>query len=148
MKLSPIILLLILMVLSFNMTNAQETGIKNKEPTVLKIENPYKKGKTKWLNNNGFETSTYDWSDIEVNLLIDKSLKRRSTGNLLGFTGGGILLLGLYANLVASTFQRESKVINGPYIVGGTLIATSVVLSFNSISLLNKARTAREKKFK
>ncbi|MEO9481896.1 MAG: hypothetical protein ABJG47_00530 [Ekhidna sp.] len=145
-------LLTTLFLFSFFLANGQEPDTTASE-TVLKIQNPYKKNRTKWLNSNGFITESYDWSDPSINLYLEKAVKRRTTSNIMGVTGGTILLLGLCANLVGSVFhedrdgREEYQVIKGPYFVGGAMVATSIGLSFDSIAKVNKAKKAKEKKF-
>ena len=125
--------------------------------TILKLENPYKKNRTKWLNKNGFNTNTYTWDDPEINLYLDQAVKKRSAGNVLVYTGGGILAFGLFANFVGRMIHEisedkepgeEYQVFKGPYYLGGTLAASAIVLHLNADSKLKKARKAREKKFK
>lgn len=138
------------------LAHAQEMDSTQTDETILKIENPYKKGQTKWLNTYGFYTDGYDWSDPAINLNIEKAVKRRSTGNLLGIIGGSVLVLGLAANIFGSLAHdisdsnpnEEYQVIKGPYYIGGAMVATSIGLSFDSIAKLNKAKKAREAKLK
>ena len=124
--------------------------------TVLKLEKPLRKGQIKWMNNNGFETQTYDWNDPVINLHLTKASKRHSKANWIGIVGGSILVLGLAANAMGSLAKSVSdsnpdepyQVVKGPYYLGGAMVATSVVLSFDSIAKLNKAKKLREKKHK
>lgn len=147
-------LILVLIFISGFQLKAQETDTARAE-TILKQENPYKKNRTKWLNENRFNTSTYAWNDSAINLNIEKAIKRRSTSNIVGFTGGGILVLGLLANIVGSVVHdigdhdlgEEYQVIKGPYYLGGIMIASSVALSFDSLGKLKKAKRAREVKY-
>ncbi|MEP1032687.1 hypothetical protein [Ekhidna sp.] len=137
------------------LANAQEAEAPVGD-TILENENPYRKGQTKWLNQNEFYTEGYDWSDPEINLFLNKAVKRRSTSNALGIVGGSILVLGLVANITGSLVHsisdsnpnEEYQVIKGPYYLGGALVVTSVALSFDAIAKLNKAKNARDKKFK
>ncbi|WP_436517312.1 hypothetical protein [Ekhidna sp. To15] len=133
---------------------SQEADSTQAQETIVKIQNPYKKGRTKWLNENGFITKSYDWSDPAINLYLKKAVKRRTAANILGVTGGTVFLLGLCANFVGSVFhedrvgREEYQVIKGPYFLGGAMVATSIGLSFDSIAKVNKAKKNREKKFK
>ncbi len=134
---------------------AQEDNSSNHQETVLKKES-LKKGKKKWLNKNGFNTETYDWNDPVINLNLSKAAKRHSTSNAIGFVGGGILVLGLIGNFMGSLSHNISnskpnesyQVFSAPYYIGGAMVATSIGLSIDSIVKLNKAKKAREKKFK
>lgn len=136
--------------------HSQETDSTQSAETIVKIENPYKKGKTKWLNENGFNTSSYTWNDVQINLALDKAVKNRSTGNVLGYTGGGVILFGLLANMAGRLAyevsnndpDRQFQIFKGPYYLGGVLITSSLVLHVNALSKLKKAKDLREKKFK
>lgn len=117
--------------------------------TVVKLENPYGKGRTKWLKNNGFDTDTYMWDNPEINLRIKQAIKNRSTGNIVGFTGLGIFIFGLAANAMgrlahdigSSKPDEPYLVFKEPYYLGGALIVTSIPLHFKS---RRKLRTAKE----
>ncbi|MEQ9006309.1 MAG: hypothetical protein RLP12_00385, partial [Ekhidna sp.] len=100
-------LILILIFISGFQLKAQETD-STKAETILKLENPYKKNRTKWLIENGFNTGTYSWDDPTVNLYLDQAVKNRSTGNVLGITGGGIVVLGLAKNALGSLVKSIS----------------------------------------
>lgn len=148
--------LFVLFMLSSVFSSAQSMDSIQKTQTVMKMENPYKKGRTKWLNENGFNTKSYTWDDSEINLYLNQSVKNRSAGNVLGYTGGGVILFGLLANL-AGRFayevsnndpNRQYHVFKAPYYLGGVLVASSVVLHVRSLSKLKKAKSIRERKFR
>ena len=151
-NLTTSLILILIFILGFQL-NAQETDTTRAE-TILKSENPYKKNRTKWLNENGFNTSTYSWDDPTINLYLDQAVKNRSTGNVIGITGGGIVVLGLAMNVVGSLVKSISdsnpdepyQVVKGPYYLGGAMVATSIGLHFQAHSKLKKAREARSKK--
>ncbi|WP_425392408.1 hypothetical protein [Ekhidna sp.] len=115
--------------------------------TIVKLENPYKKGKTKWLNNNGFDTKSYDWDNPDINLYLDQSLKSRSTGNVLIFTGGTLIAAGLVINVLASFAHSigDSKpgepyqVFTEPYYLGGALVVSSIPFLIKSDKKLKQA---------
>lgn len=121
-----------------------------------KIENPYKKGQTRWLNKNQFFTEGYDWKDPAINLYLDKAIKRRATSNLVGITGASVLLLGLVGNFMGSLSKEinssnpneEYQVTTWPYYLGGTMVGTSIVLSLDSTSKLNKAKALQKARFR
>ena len=50
-------------ILISSLVKAQKSDSTQALEPILKIENPYKKGKTKWLNSQGFNTSSYRWYD-------------------------------------------------------------------------------------
>jgi hypothetical protein len=139
-------LLLILISFSCFQLNAQKSDTTRSE-TVLKLENPYKKNRTKWLNENGFNTSTYSWDDPVINLYLDQAVKNRSTGNVLGYTGGGILVLGLLVNGMGALVREISdsrpgepfQVVKEPYYLGGAMVLTSICVHINAKSKLKKA---------
>lgn len=125
--------------------------------TILKLENPYKKNRTKWLNKNGFNTNTYSWDDPKINLHVNQAVKNRSAGNVFAYTGGSILAIGMFVNFVGRFVHDawgekepgdEYQVIKAPYYLGGTLAVSSIVCHLNAASHLKKAKKAREKKFK
>lgn len=141
-------------IISFT-TNAQEQETSQAE-TLVKNENQYRKGQLKWLNSNDFNTSMYDWSDPTINLYVNQAVKRQSKAKWIGIVGGSILVLGLAANAMGSLAKSINdsnpdepyQVMKGPYYLGGAMVVTSVVLSFDSMAKLNKAKKSREKKFK
>lgn len=123
-----------------------------KVETILKSENPYRKNQTRWLNSNGFNTSSYDWSDPAINLYLNQAVRSRSTGNVIGFVGGAVVLLGLTANFFGSVFHEDNdpgeeyQIMKGPYYLGGAMVATSIGLNIRAHSKLKKARIALSKK--
>ncbi|WP_421762948.1 hypothetical protein [Ekhidna sp.] len=146
-------LFLIILLFSFYV-EAQEEDETPTSETILKVEPPFRKGQLKWLNENGFETHLYTWDEAEVNLYLNKSLERRSTANIIGAVGGTILVMGLAANFMGSLAHDISnndpdetyQVFKAPYYLGGTMIVASVGLSFDALSKLKKAKTARANK--
>ncbi|WP_370089703.1 hypothetical protein [Ekhidna sp.] len=149
------IFILILILTFCSRLHAQESDTLKAE-TILRLENPYKKNRTKWLNENGFNTSTYSWDDPTINLYLNQAVKRRSKANVIGIVGGSILVLGLAANAMGRLVESINdsnpddpyQVMKGPYYIGGAMIVTSVGLSLDSLAKLKKAKNERERKFK
>ncbi|WP_420318209.1 hypothetical protein [Ekhidna sp.] len=118
-----------------------------KSETILKHETPYRKGKNKWLNSNGFNTETYDWNHPEINLYLDESLKKRSVGNILVYSGGVLIVTGLFLNVVGSfvdsAFSNKPdepyQVIKAPYFLGGAMVVSSIPFHIKSNKKLKLA---------
>lgn len=117
------------------------------QETIVKLENPYGKGRTKWLKQNGFDTDNYQWDNPEINLYLDQALKSRSTGDIMGFTGLGIFVVGLAANAMgriakdigSSKPDEPYRVFKAPYYLGGALIVSSIPFHIKSNKKLKKA---------
>lgn len=138
----------LILILTFcSQLNAQESDTV-KAKTILKLENPYKKNQTKWLNSNEFNTSSYDWSNPAVNLYLDRAVKNRSTGNALGLAGGAALLLGVLTSIQAGVMRSSgnsegsNSTINPFYLIGGTFVVTSIGLKMDSHNQLRNAKNA------
>ncbi len=137
-------------------SSAQEPESSQPTKSVVKIDNPYKKGRTKWLNSHGFNTKTYDWRDAEINLYVEKAVKNRTTGNILAYSGGGIIVTGLLLNLAGSLAKEINssnpdepyQVFKAPYYLGGALSVSGIVMHLKAESNLKKAKAARQRKFK
>lgn len=111
------------------------------------MENPYGKGRTKWLKQNGFDTDSYQWDNPEINLYLDQTFKSRSVGNIVGFTGLGIFVVGLAANAMgriakdigSSKPDEPYRVFKAPYYLGGALIVSSIPFHIKSNKKLKLA---------
>lgn len=113
------------------------------------------KGQIKWLNQYGFETEGYEWNDPAIKMNVRKALRRRDLSTMMGIVGGGAIVMGAIYNLFLGPLAHSVgdtggtfKGSNASYYIGGAMVVTSITLSFNSLSKLNKAKKAREKKFK
>jgi len=117
------------------------------QETIVKLENPYGKGRTKWLIRNGFDTDSYNWDNPEINLYLDQTFKSRLTGNILGFTGLGIFVFGLAANTIgrladdigSSKPDEPYRIFKEPYYLGGALIISSIPFHIKSNRKLKSA---------
>ncbi|MEQ6166641.1 hypothetical protein AAOE16_05550 [Ekhidna sp. MALMAid0563] len=139
-------LLSVLMLFCCYQVQGQNIDSTNNE-TIIKRENPYRKGKTKWLNSSGFNTETYNWNHPEINLYLDESLKKRSVGNILVYSGGVIIVTGLFLNVVGSfvdsAFSNKPdepyQVFKAPYFLGGAMVVSSIPFHIKSNKKLKQA---------
>ena len=114
-------------------------------------ENPFSKRQTKWLVSKGFDVTTYHWSDTEINEDLKQSLKLRNRSNVVGLTGGSLVLFNLFLNTMSHlahdlserTDKGEFQPINAPYYIGGALIGYSIGLAFKSESKIKKTVEAK-----
>lgn len=155
---NKIITIILVVGLSPQLTVAQETDpIRTQtEETILKVEKPnYRRSQIKWLNKEGFDTDSYEWNDPNINLLLDKSLKQRSWGDISGITGGTLVAINLLSNFVLGPIlhslsddhdKGEFKPSNQLYYIGGTMIAASFALNLSALGKLSKAKNMRNLK--
>ncbi|WP_421765057.1 hypothetical protein [Ekhidna sp.] len=114
--------------------------------TVLKIKNPYKKSQTKWLNKKGFKK--YNWNDPAINLHLDKALDSRYSTNFINGLGVATISWGLLHNALNSMLHQLSddwdkgdyKIAMAPYVVGGALVGTALIMNGKTQKELKKAK--------
>lgn len=122
--------------LSCTFVFAQSSDTLGRANTILKLENPYGKSKTKWLRKQGFPVDTYSWNQSDINYNLDKALKLRSHSDWTGGTGGFLIVLNLCANAISSFTHSlsekpdkgEFKSNNTLYFIGGSMVISSVIL--------------------
>ena len=139
--------LLCALILSFCLELKGQQPDTTHQETIVKMENTYGKGRTKWLKQNGFDTDNYQWDNPEINLYLDQALKSRSTGDIMGFTGLGIFVVGLAANAMgrlakdigSSKPDEPYRVFKAPYYLGGALIVSSIPFHIKSNKKLKRA---------
>ena len=147
------LLIVLALLFSFN-TFSQIDSIRSE--TILKIEKPdYRKAQLKWLNKEGFDTESYGWDDLYINSSVDMSLKQRNWGDVIGVTGGSLILINVLKNfifgpLVHSLSDEGGKYqpSNDLYLVGGAMVGGSLYLHIKSKSNLEKAKKRRKNRNK
>ncbi len=111
--------------------------------TVLKIEKShFRKSQLKRFKREGFDTDAYGWDDLYINTYLKKSTSRKTLSDITGMAGGLLIILNALDNFVGSTFdeQGDFEPSNQLYVIGGSMVGASIILSFDSRSKLKKAK--------
>jgi len=117
--------------------------------TLLKIEHdtsPFNYGQRTWINNRGFNTTYYDWSDPEINLLLDKAIVGRNTSRVFLIAGAVLQFIG-YASLMSgvATGKNASSPAETVYVTGTIMFYGSFLINLSARQKVKKAHLMRIK---
>lgn len=119
--------------------------------TILKINpktgTPFSKNQIRWVEKNGFNTSNYEWDNLQVNRKLNGAIRSRNWSYVT--TGGGVLLgscallsyLGSALSESEESRQSSKSRGNGFLVASGFFFSGSIVLSINAH---RKIRTANK----
>jgi hypothetical protein len=148
--LTILVTITLLLNLEPNQLIAQSIDSLKQENSLNYKANPYNSSRTKWLKSNGFKTEEYNWNNPNINLILDKALKKKTGARIWGAAalskavifrkdGGFLLTLAGVSGLIALSKNGKAKqaiktaeVLRSKFILSDTIPKYLVPLTLTS----------------